>query len=126
MGNVYNMVGGGGGNYRLQPKTVTPTKKQQNITPDAGYYGMSDVMVGAIPEAYQDVTSVTAVAADVLTGKTIVGKDGAVTAGTMANNGSVSASIDGLTATSVTVPAGYTTGGTIALTDDIENALAAV
>lgn len=214
----------GGGNYILQSKTVTPTKKQQNITPDAGYYGLSDVTVGAIPEAYQDVTSVTAVAADVLTGKTIVGKDGAVTAGTMpnngavektldtttpsytvpkgfhggagvvkivpetksvtptkakqtvspttgkvlssvevaaipdnyidtsdadavaanilidktayvdgakvtgtmANNGSVSASIDGLTATSVTVPAGYTTGGTIALTDDIENALAAV
>lgn len=214
----------GGGNYSLQSKTVTPTKKQQNITPDAGYYGLSDVTVGAIPEAYQDVTSVTAVAADVLTGKTIVGKDGTLTAGTMpnngavektldtttlsytvpkgyhsgagvvkivpetksvtptkakqtvspttgkvlssvevaaipdnyidtsdadavaanilidktayvdgakvtgtmANNGSVSASIDGLTATSVTVPAGYTTGGTIALTDDIENALAAI
>ena len=29
----------GGGNYSLQSKTVTPTKLQQNITPDSGYRG---------------------------------------------------------------------------------------
>ena len=29
----------GGGNYKLQSKSVDPTKSQQNITPDAGYYG---------------------------------------------------------------------------------------
>ena len=125
MGNVYNMVGGGGGNYRLQPKTVTPTKKQQNITPDAGYYGLSDVTVAAIPDNYIDTSDADAVAANILIDKTAY-VDGAKVTGTMANNGSVSASIDGLTATSVTVPAGYTTGGTIALADDIENALAAV
>lgn len=125
MGNVYNMVGGGGGNYRLQPKTVTPTKKQQNITPDAGYYGLSDVTVGAIPDNYIDTSDADAVAANILIDKSAY-VDGAKVTGTMANNGSVSASIDGLTATSVTVPAGYTTGGTIALAGDIENALAAV
>lgn len=125
MGNVYNMVGGGGGNYRLQPKTVTPTKKQQNITPDAGYYGLSDVTVGAIPDNYIDTSDADAVAANILIDKSAY-VDGAKVTGTMANNGSVSASIDGLTATSVTVPAGYTSGGTIALTDDIENALAAI
>ena len=62
----------GGGNYQLQSKTATPTKSQQNIQPDNGYYGLSGVVVSAIPEAYQDVSSVTAVASDVLANKVIV------------------------------------------------------
>ena len=44
----------------------------------------------------------------------------------MPNNGSVSNTIDGLTAISVAIPAGYTTGGTVSLTNDIETALAAI
>ena len=214
----------GGGNYKLQSKTVAPTKAQQAVTPDSGYYGLSDVTVSAIPDAYQDVSSVTATAADTLTGKVFVTSDGTVTTGTMANNGavtkaldaattsytiskgyhsgagkvsvtvetkevtptkaaqdivpstgkllskvsvaaipnnyvdtvdadavaanildsktayvngakvvgtmpnngSVSASMDGLTTTSVTIPAGYTSGGTVSLTSDIEDALAAI
>ena len=56
----------GGGNYNLQSKTVTPTKLQQNVTPDPGYYGMSDVTVAPIPGSYQDVSAVTAAAGDVL------------------------------------------------------------
>lgn len=215
---------GGGGNYNLQSKTVTPIKKQQTVTPDAGYFGLSDVIVQMIPDNYQDVSSVTAAAGDVLTGKIIVTATGEVIPGDMPNNGAVSKtldattitysiqkgyhngegvvkitleeksvtptksqqvvtptsgkvlskvtvgaipdkfqdttnvdatpagvlsgvtyvdgtgehegampnngamnkSIDGLTATSVDVPAGYTSGGTVALTDDIENALAAI
>ena len=45
---------------------------------------------------------------------------------TIANRGAVSATIDGLNSTSVTIPAGYTSGGTVSLTDDIERALAAI
>ena len=44
----------------------------------------------------------------------------------MPNNGAVGGNIDGLTSTSLTIPAGYTTGGTVSLTDDIEAALAAI
>ena len=103
----------GGGNYTLQSKTATPTKKQQNITPDSGYYGLSDVTVGAIPEAYQDVSSVTAAAGDVLTGKVIVLADGTVATGTMANNGAVSKTLDATTIT-YTIPKGYHSGtGTV-------------
>lgn len=103
----------GGGNYALQSKTATPTKKQQNITPDNGYYGLSDVTVGAIPEAYQDVSSVTAAAGDVLTGKVIVMADGTVSTGTMANNGAVSKTLDATTIT-YTIPNGYHSGaGTV-------------
>jgi hypothetical protein len=87
---------------------------------------LQKVTVAAIPAAYQDVTNVTAGAADVLTGEKIVDSTGKVIDGSMPNNGNTSGNIDGLTMTSVTIPAGYTTGGTVSLTSDIEDALAAI
>lgn len=102
-------VGGGGGNYILQSKTATPTKSQQNITPDSGYFGLSDVTIAAIPEAYQDTSSVTATAGDVLTGKVFVTAAGVVTPGEMVNNGAVDKTLD-VTTITYTVPKGYHSG----------------
>ena len=99
----------GGGNYTLQTKNVTPTKKQQSIAPDNGYYGLSAVTIAAIPEAYQDVSSVTAGAGDVLTGKVFVTSDGTVTAGEMINNGAVDKTLD-VTAITYTIPKGFHSG----------------
>lgn len=99
----------GGGNYTLQAKTATPTKKQQNITPDSGFYGLSGVTVAAIPEAYQDTSSVTATAADVLTGKVFVTAAGVVTPGEMINNGAVDKTLD-VTTITYTIPKGYHSG----------------
>lgn len=99
----------GGGNYQLQAKTVTPTKKQQAIAPDSGYYGLSGVTVEAIPDAFQNVSSVTAVAGDVLTGKIIVTADGAVVTGTMPNISTVNKTLN-VTTISYTIPKGYHDG----------------
>jgi hypothetical protein len=99
----------GGGNYNLQAKTATPTKKQQTIAPDSGFYGLSGVTVNAIPEAYQDTSSVTATAGDVLTGKVFVTADGTVTSGEMVNNGAVDKTLD-VTTITYTIPKGYHSG----------------
>lgn len=109
----------------VEEKSATPTKSAQTITPTAGKV-LSKVTVAAIPAAYQDVTGVTAEAAHVLDGKYYVTAEGVKTEGTMANNGDVTASMDGLTKTSVTIPAGFTTGGTITLTNDIETMLSEI
>lgn len=107
----------GGGDYKLEPtRSVTPTKQQQNITPASGFYGLEGVTVAAIPEIYQDVSSVTAAAGDVLTGKVIVDATGKVIAGTMADNGAVTKVLDATTV-SYTIPAGKHSGtGTVSIT----------
>lgn len=109
----------------LETKSATPAEAAQDITPTKGKV-LGKVTVGAIPAKYKDVSGVTAGAADVLDGKFIVLADGSKVEGTMANNGAIAKTIDGLTQTSVDIPAGYTSGGTVSLTDDIENALAAI
>ena len=116
----------GGGNYTLQTKTATPTKSEQNITPDEGKYGLSAVTVAPIPDNYQDVSATTAEAGDVLANKVFTAADGTTTVGTMANNGALALDFDPLTQTSVAIPAGYTSGGAVTLTNDLETALAAI
>lgn len=60
-----------------------------------------------------DTASADFTGADLLTGKTAFGSSGAVS-GSMANNGSTSGTISTKAGT-VTIPAGYTTGGTVSI-----------
>lgn len=62
---------------------------------------------------FYDTASATAAAADILTGKTAYGASGSVS-GSMSNNGSTSGTISTKAGT-VTIPAGYTTGGTVSI-----------
>lgn len=112
----------GGGNYNLQSKSVTPTTSQQSVAPDAGYYGLSGVTVGAIPSNYKDVSSVTATASDVLSPATIVDSTGAILAGSMPNNGAVSETLT-KDKKSYTIPAGYHNGsGKVSITTETKTA----
>lgn len=102
----------GGGNYTLQAKgPITPTKSQLSIAPDSGYYGLSAVSIAPIPDAYQDVSSVTAEAGDVLANKIFVDDEGTVTTGTMPNVGTVTQTLDATTGKQTyTIPAGKHSG----------------
>lgn len=64
------------------------------MTPDEGYYALSSVTVAAIPEAYQDVSTVNVTAGDILAGKIAVSADGAKVVGTMPDNGAVTKTLD--------------------------------
>jgi hypothetical protein len=127
----YNVPEGyhdGGGTVRivLEEKSATPGASSQQITPSTGKV-LSKVTVAAIPGNMADVSGVTAAAGDVLATKIIVNASGAQVAGTMPNNGAVSGTINGMVASSYTIPAGYHNGsGTVTLTGEIEAALAAI
>lgn len=120
-GGTVNGVAGGG-NYSLQAKSFTPTKTEITVTSDDGYYGLSGVTVAAIPDIYQDVTDVTATAADVLSPSVFVDSSGKVIAGTMQDRGAVNATIDTDT-TSYTIPIGFHNGaGTVKIVTETKSA----
>lgn len=59
-------------------------------------------------------------AENILGGKSIFGVSGGIP-----NNGSVSQTIDGINTKSVTIPAGYTSGGTVSMDGTVDNAVTA-
>lgn len=64
---------------------------------------------------FYDTANANASASDLLTGKTAFGSGGSIS-GSMANNGATGGTI-GTKAGTVTIPAGYTSGGTVSLTN---------
>ena len=64
---------------------------------------------------FYDTSTADIANTDVLTGKTAFGSSGSIS-GSMANNGGTGGTI-GTKAGTVTIPAGYTTGGTVSLTN---------
>lgn len=70
----------------LQDKTVSPTTSKQEVTSDSGFTGLKKVTVNAIPSNYITTDDATAVAENILSGKTAYVKGSKVT-GTMPNIG---------------------------------------
>ena len=60
-------------------------------------------------------------ASDLLSGKQLIDDEGKVVEGNMPNNGSVSSTMDGINTKSITIPTGYTSGGTVSLDGTIDN-----
>lgn len=94
--------------------TVTPSEQTQTFR-TAHTAVLEDITVEPIPGRYKDTSAADFDSGDLLSGKTGYNANGAVV-GTMPDNGSVGGAI-GTKGGSVTIPAGYTTGGTVSLTN---------
>ena len=79
--------------------------------------------VNALPEAGVQLPALEneGAAADILSGKQFINQEGEIVEGTMPNNGAISQTIDGINTTSVTIPSGYTQGGSVSLDNTISN-----
>ena len=87
---------------------VTPTNSTQTVSAGEGTV-LGEVVVLPIPDAYQDVSDVTATTDDVLANRVFVDSTGAVLTGGMTNNGKAELLVDTKTP-SVTIPKGYHDG----------------
>lgn len=60
-------------------------------------------------------------ASDLLNGEQLINSKGKVVVGTMPNNGTIASTMDGINTKSITIPQGYTSGGTVSLDNTIDN-----
>jgi hypothetical protein len=84
--------------------------EQVNALPDAGSGGIE------LPELTNP-----AEASDILENKEVINANGSKIIGAMPNNGTITSTMDGIDIKSITIPEGYTSGGTVSLDDTIDN-----
>ena len=62
-----------------------------------------------------------ATASELLSGKELIDQEGKVLTGSMPNNGSIALTMDGIDTKTVSIPGGYTSGGTVSLDNTIDD-----
>lgn len=80
--------------------------------------GVNQVVFGSVK--LMDISDSTVTSDKMLSGATAYDKAGDKITGSIQDNGSVSATFDGIDTKVVSVPAGYTSGGTVSLDDTID------
>ena len=93
-------------------QAINLTTSTRSVSISKGYHDGTGT--ASIPSDYYPVnsTNTTATASTVLSGSKFVNATGTAVTGTMTNNGATGATLDSTTQ-SYTIPAGYTTGGTV-------------
>ena len=87
------------------------------MTLDGITSGINSIQTGVdLPELTNEGT-----ASDMLVGKQLIDDEGNVITGSMPNNGTISSTMDGISIKSVSIPSGYTSGGTVSLDNTIDN-----
>lgn len=105
---------------------LDPTPLKIDWSKEWSYRNPGSGSGSGIPEGYHNTTGVTATAEHVLTGDVFVDRRGNRVNGKMPDNGPVQKYINALNESSVDIPAGYTSGGTVDITDDLVNALSEI
>lgn len=72
-------------------------------------------------EVLLDLTDDSVSSSDLLEGVTAHDKSGEKITGTMPDNGIISTTMDGINTKSISIPSGYTSGGTVSLNNTIDN-----
>lgn len=82
-------------------------------------------VINELPEANNGVELPTLTnegsASELLSGKELIDGEGNIVTGTMPNNGAISSTMDGINTKSITIPSGYTSGGSVSLDNTIDN-----
>lgn len=127
IGCAVAIQGGGGVELNLQDKSVTPTEQEQTVTYDEEHNGLGTVTVSPIPSTYvgsgvtryDEITITPTESQQSINGNAYLNDDITINAipntyigSSIPQNGDVSGSIT-TQGGSVTIPRGYTTGGTV-------------